>query len=149
MLIAPTIALDNSQGKGSRYKSVVNYQAYNFPFSIAVSNPANNTRRLRLAIVPNDNTNGKSSRFKRFAIERDRPLSIQLNCPLLSISLVTSSHVTFHVLCHFRTFHFASCLHVIARVLSALRFFNITITLPVSSGFQALCFLPKILRTDK
>ena len=42
VLIAPTIALDNSQGKGSRYKSVINRHTYNIRVSIAVSNQSNN-----------------------------------------------------------------------------------------------------------
>ena len=46
VLIAPTIASDNTQGKGSRYKSVAKYPARQVPFSIADSNPAINTRRL-------------------------------------------------------------------------------------------------------
>ena len=43
VLIAPTIASDNTQGKSSRYKSVAKHQAFNSTLSIAVSNPVINT----------------------------------------------------------------------------------------------------------
>ena len=45
VLIAPTIASDNTQGKSSRYKPVAKHQSFNSSISIAVSNPVINTRR--------------------------------------------------------------------------------------------------------
>ena len=143
VLIAPTIASDNTQGKSSRYKSAAKPQPHTHTLSTAVSNPAIDGRRLRLAVVPNDNTDGKSSRFKRLIIKPVRPLSTQLSLTLhhtghirecvLPLSLITSA--LSRSSCHLG--------HVIERVLFTLRSFCITMIPSTSPGFQALCYLRK------
>ena len=79
--------LQQSSRTTHKAKAVVTNQlpnapAHQVPFSIAVSNPAINTRRLRLSVVPNDNTNGKSTRSK--ASPSSETIPFQSNCPSAS-----------------------------------------------------------------
>ena len=141
MLIAPTIASDNTQGKSSRYKTVAKRQAPNLSLSIAISNPVINNRRLRLAVVPNDNTNGKSSRFKGLATERDCLFSIQL-----SLTQHHLGHINECVLpLSFITFALSPPLcrpgHVTVRVPRILCSFNISSTSLRPPDSQALRYL--------
>ena len=147
VLIAPTIASDHSQGKGSRYKAINCHQQYNFSPQTAVSNVVSiQSRAELLKAAPNDNSKGKSSRYKRLAIEQDMSppslLSVTLSlsgkaieCVLPSSFSVSSFPITnwyarrtVKYICHFLS--------------QPLRRLKNTMTTPVSTGIQAFCFLP-------
>ena len=66
----PIKSADNSQDKCSRYKIKLHLSSHWSDVFIALSHVLAKQLRLRIAITPNDNFNGKSSRFKGLAIVR-------------------------------------------------------------------------------
>ena len=141
VLIAPTIASDNTQGKSSRYKPIAEHQASQLSLLTTVSNPVINTRRLRLVVVPNDNTNGKSSRFKSLATERDHSPSVQLS--LIQRHLGHISECVTWLPSTTSALSLLSCQpgHVTARVPGILCSFNISCTSSRPPDFPAFRYL--------
>ena len=121
----PIKMMDNSQGKCARYKAKLRPIAHWSNDIIALSRVMNNPMRRRIAVTPNDNSNGKSSRFKGHAIVRVQTPSAQI--------------LEYAIAC---TPPFPSAL------INYLRN-TITMTPPMSPGIQRPCFLPIDLRVHQ
>ena len=170
-----THSTDNSNGKSARYRhgrarviSPSSRFRHNLPSSSrrrrgtysfkSSRKKAVSLVRPRLVAVPNDNSKGKSSRFKLSRLSlQSRTISRVIARDLPSrLSSQVSRHFPGHIIecvltpptSHSHSLR-PSCLfgHAIARVhhrLSLpLRLSTNTMTPSVSTGFQALCFLPE------
>ena len=110
--------MDNSQGKCGRYKAKLRPIAHWSNDITALSRIMNNSVRRRIAVAPNDNSSGKSSRFKGHAIVCGQTPSAQLlEHAIVCVSPPPPSRFSY------------------------LRNQN-TMTPPMSSGIQRPCFLP-------
>ena len=110
--------MDNSQGKCGRYKAKLCPTVHWSDDVTALSCVMNKPLRRRIAVAPNDNSNGKSSRFKGLAIVR-----VQTPCAQIIKSAI-------------------ACIPPFP-----FPFFNLfrnenTMTPPTSPGIQRPCFLP-------
>ena len=122
----PIKTMDNSQGKCGRYKVKLRPIAHWSDDIIALSHVMNNSMRRRIAVAPNDNSNGKSSRFKGFAIVRVQTQFLQsIEYAIACIPPPFSSFVN----------HFCN---------------EITMTPPMPSGiqFKSHAYSPSILCTN-
>ena len=71
-------SMDNSQGKCARYKVKLRPIAHWSNDMNALSRVMNNPVRRRIAVAPDDNSEGKPSRFKGLAIVRVQTSSLQI-----------------------------------------------------------------------
>ena len=114
----PIKSMDNSQGKCSRYRIKLRLNAHWSNEFMELSHVMNGQSRCRIAAAPNDNSNGKSSRFKGFAIVRVQTSILQF---LEYAKAFIHSHLSLFV--------------------NQLRN-DITMTPPMSSSIQVTCLLP-------
>ena len=170
-----THSADNSNGKSVRYRHGIDRVV---PLSSCFRhNPSSSSRRrrgtysivskvkkatymarLRLAAVPNDNSKGKSSRFKRSrlsflsrttsrVIARDLPfrLSSQVLCHFngRTIECVTTPPPSYSYSLRLSCLVGHAIAHVRSRLSSPSCLSINTLTPSVSTGFQVPCFLPE------
>ena len=111
-------SMDNSQGKCARYKIKPRPFAHWSNDITAWSHVMDQCVRRRIAAAPNDNSEGKSSRFKDLALVRVRPSSTQV----LEYTI--------------------ACIPPLPSPLINDPRNEITMTPPMSPGIQCPCFLP-------
>ena len=110
--------MDNSEGKCARYKVKPRPFAHWSNEITALSRVMNECARRRVAVAPNDNSEGKSSRFKGLAIVRVQ---------------TSSAHSLEYTIV---------CILLLPSTLISLSRHKNTMTQPVSPGIQCPCFLP-------
>ena len=111
-------SMDNSQGKCGRYKVRLRLFAHWSDIIMVLSHVMNSQVRRRIEVATHDNSDGKSSRFKDLDIVRIQTLSSKF----LGYAIV--------------------CIPPFLSPFSDLFRHEITMTSPMLSGIQCLCFLP-------
>ena len=107
--------MDNSQGKCGRYKVKLRLNTHWSDMIMVLSHVMNNRMRRQIAVAPNDNASGKSSRFKGLTIVRIQTSSTR-------IAKVCIPPFLFPLIILFRN--------------------KFTMTSPMLPGIQCPCFLP-------